>query len=457
MPTSVLVSCGAKGVQSWKLNSSGVRSSTTLRFKSESPCCGFGNQGALLGVGTGDGRIEIRDGMRGGLVTSLASGHSAVNSLTFGGELASMMCSGHEDGKLRVWNVHSREVVKEFDGTGPVKSCSMRKGDEYVAFGSGSYVTVASLKSNRKVLELEMAANHSKVSDLRWSPFRKSVVAAGCDNGALKVWDVTRPEIPSMAIADAHSAPVSAVRFSPVNHLLFSTASLDKRIRYYDIRVKKFIKVLRVEAPVTAFDFHGSGYRVAAAVSTGQVLMYDLRAGGHTATHTLEANDRGITSVVFRPTLSSGLDQSTVLSRMSSHQVDASLNAIGTPRSAGREAAESMFIFSPTNASRAVAEMTVQVADEESVIIPRVGGDQLKKAQPFSVRSEASPSVLNKKGHLPGEDVRSSKENKENLPTESMPSTLLTFTGRRKLVSRRFTAFSAYYWLTTFLFPVCSR
>lgn len=101
--------------------------------------------------------------------------------------------------------------------------------------------------------------------------------------------------------------------------------------------------------------------------------------------------------------------------------------------------------------------MTVQVADEESVIIPRVGGDQLKKAQPFSVRSEASSSVLNKKGHLPGEDVRSSKENKENLPTESMPSTLLTFTGRRKLVSRRFTAFSAYYWLTIFLFPVCSR
>ena len=55
------------------------------------------------------------------------------------------------------------------------------------------------------------------------------------------------------------------------------SASLDKKICFFDITQKKMVKKLETEYPLTALGFSPDGFTLAAGTLNGKILIYDLR------------------------------------------------------------------------------------------------------------------------------------------------------------------------------------
>mmetsp|Transcript_2178 Transcript_2178/g.6481 ORF Transcript_2178/g.6481 Transcript_2178/m.6481 type:complete len:746 (-) Transcript_2178:941-3178(-) len=378
MPSSVLICCGAEGVQSWKLNSSSVRQSSSLRFGSNLRYAQFGALGSLLAVATNDGRVEIRDGMRGKLIADLSRVSANANCLTFVGDSSTTLCAGYEDGAVRVWETSSRKIVQTFDSRNAVTCCGVRRGEDYIAYGSGDKVYMASLLSGSKTTSLN--AGKSNVTALDWSQFRKNMLAAVDEAGALRVWDQAKYEQPVISFLDAHDAPVTAVKFSRANGLLLSSASLDKKIKFYDVRARRPVKQIQAAGPIRGFDFHNNGYKAAVATALGRLLVYDLRSG-RDPIHVLESGDSRISAVAFRPsptTASTSTSQATspAMSEAPTPRTPKTPKTPRTPRSAYRlpqayNRIESALISPPKLDQTFSQSQALMPADEESVLIPQ--------------------------------------------------------------------------------------
>ena len=55
------------------------------------------------------------------------------------------------------------------------------------------------------------------------------------------------------------------------------SVSEDCFIRFYDIRIQKKVKDIKVEEPIKSGDFHNNGHSIAIGTSMGNLLVYDLR------------------------------------------------------------------------------------------------------------------------------------------------------------------------------------
>jgi WD40 repeat protein len=55
------------------------------------------------------------------------------------------------------------------------------------------------------------------------------------------------------------------------------TVSEDTYIRFYDIRIKKMVKDIKLEDSIRSGDFHNNGHSIAIGTSQGNLFVYDLR------------------------------------------------------------------------------------------------------------------------------------------------------------------------------------
>jgi len=58
---------------------------------------------------------------------------------------------------------------------------------------------------------------------------------------------------------DNHSAPIKGLEFSNVNNMLLCSNSLDRKIIFYDIRAKKFVRNTMTDEPCTSLGFYHDG------------------------------------------------------------------------------------------------------------------------------------------------------------------------------------------------------
>jgi protein NEDD1 len=79
------------------------------------------------------------------------------------------------------------------------------------------------------------------IKDLRFSPHKKSLLAACDDDGTVIVWDTTKNINESVHVMfhQQHTAPASALAFSPLNITLFASAGMDRKIYFYSVMEKK--------------------------------------------------------------------------------------------------------------------------------------------------------------------------------------------------------------------------
>ena len=77
------------------------------------------------------------------------------------------------------------------------------------------------------------------VKMIKFSPFRKNLLASAGMDGSVMVWDVNARQQVS-TFSTAHSSRVNALAFSTFNAVLLCSASLDQKVNFYDINDKKY-------------------------------------------------------------------------------------------------------------------------------------------------------------------------------------------------------------------------
>ena len=75
---------------------------------------------------------------------------------------------------------------------------------------------------------------------LQYSHYKKSLLGACYDSGAVFLWDASRRQM-SNSFTAFHVAPASDIAFSPLNDMLLTSVGLDKRIVCYDVNGKGYI------------------------------------------------------------------------------------------------------------------------------------------------------------------------------------------------------------------------
>jgi len=74
---------------------------------------------------------------------------------------------------------------------------------------------------------------------LKFSPFFKELIATGCNDGTVFIWDINAKAIISQFLM-AHSSRVNAIAFSPKSESLLFSVSLDQDLHLFDIKQKAY-------------------------------------------------------------------------------------------------------------------------------------------------------------------------------------------------------------------------
>ena len=77
-----------------------------------------------------------------------------------------------------------------------------------------------------------------KVCQVRYSNFKKSLLASCSDSGAVCLWDTNKRSL-THAFTDSHTSPAMGLAFSPLNEMLLMSVGLDKKIVCYDVQNKQ--------------------------------------------------------------------------------------------------------------------------------------------------------------------------------------------------------------------------
>ncbi|KAJ3023755.1 Protein nedd1 [Thoreauomyces humboldtii] len=122
------------------------------------------------------------------------------------------------------------------------------------------------------------------ITQLRFSPDRRSLLFAVCDDGSVAYWDVDKRREPMHVFRDAHQAPVRGIALGLEGFTC--TVGMDRKLHIYD---------LKTHAIVTTFDAK------VALTSCSSILIYSVHENGVIATLKSAVDTDPITSVAFRP------------------------------------------------------------------------------------------------------------------------------------------------------------
>ncbi|NWH63729.1 NEDD1 protein, partial [Geococcyx californianus] len=190
---------------------------------------------------------------------------------------SSYIVSGGLDSTVNIWDLKSKKVYRSLkDHKDEVTCVTYNWNDAYIASGSLSgEIILHSIATNFSSVPFGYGSRQP-VRHLQYSTFKKSLLGSVSDSGNVTLWDVNNQN-PYHSFENAHKAPASEIRFSPVNKLLLVTVGLDKRIILYDSSSKKLLTTIVADFPLTTVDFMPDGTTLAIGCSRGKICQYDLR------------------------------------------------------------------------------------------------------------------------------------------------------------------------------------
>ncbi|XP_069140779.1 protein NEDD1-like [Argopecten irradians] len=183
------------------------------------------------------------------------------------------------DQTINVWDLKARSLRKTYKGhAGTVTCAKFNWNDTYIASGSDlGEIIVYNTVSGQGCTPM-VAPKAQAIKEIQFSHYQKSLLGSASDDGAVNLWDInTRRLIHSFS--DAHQAPATGIKFSPINSIFLISVGLDKRIICYDLEGKKYPKVITAESPLTSVDVMPDGVIVAVGSTLGKIFIYDLRKG----------------------------------------------------------------------------------------------------------------------------------------------------------------------------------
>ncbi|KAK3278095.1 hypothetical protein CYMTET_13935 [Cymbomonas tetramitiformis] len=183
---------------------------------------------------------------------------------------------------VKVWDLKRKVMVKSLSGhTERVNAVTYSGGDSHIASaGTSGQILLHAQLSGTCVGEI-IAEPASGVNALQYSTHALSrhLLAAASDNGSVHVWDSTVRSLRAQFL-DVHTARATSLAFSPSAATTLVSGGLDKRVQWLDVATCSAVHTLLVEAPVTSVAIKGDGVTLACGISSGKILVYDLRQVG---------------------------------------------------------------------------------------------------------------------------------------------------------------------------------
>jgi WD40 repeat protein len=269
----------------------------------EVSCIAFSHDGRRLALGAGsshritlppgnpnsrDHRLRVWDAETGREVLSLPGHQGKVSAVAFSAD-GRWLASGSEDHTVKLWEAATGRELRTLQGhTGQVGSVAFAPeptdvparpgGGRLASAGADGKVKVWDPASGKLLLTL--AGRGGRVYAVAFRPDGK-LLAAGLDNGVVLVWDVaTGQEAFSLRKDLANHLPVTGLSFSPDGTRLASFVG-DGTVKVWDATAAPEVRTIPLPLhETTALALGGDGRRLVEGRETGEVLVWEVSAGG---------------------------------------------------------------------------------------------------------------------------------------------------------------------------------
>ncbi|XP_064633227.1 protein NEDD1-like isoform X2 [Lineus longissimus] len=302
------------------------------------------------------------------------------------------LLSGGKAGTIAVWDLKTHKLKKTYkDHKGPITSLTFNWNDTYIASGSelGDIImyNVVTAQASAPMTTPKMQA----IRQLQYSNFKKSLLGAVSDDGAVSLWDTNTRRL-LHSFTDMHCSSATGLAFSPLNEILLMSVGLDKRIVCYDVVGKTAVKTMTAECALTSIDIHQDGATLAVGSNRGKVFIYDLRQKAQPV-HTFQAHQSAISSLRFQSNTKALKNDST--SSTKSHRSSITKK----PSLAGLNQNSSSNDNSPRSIMNGDTDMGRGLTDRtnlDEVISPYRETSVNKTSEFTDISSENRPDILGK-------------------------------------------------------------
>ncbi|XP_028398227.1 protein NEDD1-like isoform X2 [Dendronephthya gigantea] len=200
---------------------------------------------------------------------------------------------------VNVWDLKNKLIKKKIKNNSDAINCvKFNWNDTNIVTGNTmGDILVHSVSTTLTSTPLRLPQTQA-VHAIQYSRFKKALLGAVSDDGALNIWDTNTMKM-AVSFPDNHTAPARDLSFSPMNDMLLASVGLDKKIVFYDILGKKMIKDMNAESPLTSISFMHDGAAFAVGTTCGRIFVYDLRSGS-TPLNSTVAHKSSVQSVSFQ-------------------------------------------------------------------------------------------------------------------------------------------------------------
>jgi WD40 repeat protein len=173
----------------------------------------FGGQAQLLASASDD--LSLWDVASGTLLGTLEQ-PSWVTTVAFSPDLT-VMATGHDDGMVRLWNLASKKMVREFEAhTQPVSALLYSPdGRRLASAGEDRNIHIWDMRAGTRLRT--MTGHTDRIPSLAWHPAGNRLVSAGWDTTA-RVWDTETGD--PVILLNSHADQVNLVTFNPDGRIL---------------------------------------------------------------------------------------------------------------------------------------------------------------------------------------------------------------------------------------------
>ncbi|KAG0711177.1 Protein NEDD1 [Chionoecetes opilio] len=207
---------------------------------------------------------------------------------------------GNASGAVTIWNVKSQAKKKVFaPSERAITRLAFSHSDSHIAAGTNKGTLHMLSIVNSLTAGPFQLFNNQVVTDLTYSRVKKSLLGCCSEGGAVALYDTHASKVVH-AFPAAHSSPVAAIAFSPVNEFLMVSVGYDKKLSCFNVQNRQSVMTHRSAAPLTSIAFLGMGQLVALGTMTGQVFIHDMRSI-RTPLATLKAHKTTVTNVLLQP------------------------------------------------------------------------------------------------------------------------------------------------------------
>lgn len=274
-----------------------------------SQCISYTKDGARIAYDDWGWAIQISHAARLGRHTPFAKrlkGHTEIIRAMNWSPDGALLASGSDDTSIRVWTASSPNKQKFLldDHQAPITFVLFSTDGRWLASGDTDRVFRAWDMETGSINEHFAGARETqenpRVRAAAFDPVEPARIATGCEDGRVRVWDVSTGEESLTLIQSAHNGPVHIVAFSPDGSHILSASPAAPMLAVCDSHTgQRVLSLTGHYNTINAAAFSPDGQYIASASSDYTVRLWDRRSRSLIAM--FDEHEDKVTHVHFTP------------------------------------------------------------------------------------------------------------------------------------------------------------